>query len=159
MYKVTNTHVENFAQAYRYLGVPRWWFEQIGYWGQLGANAPSEKSPSPVRHYSFPTENSLEAYRAKYPRGYNASVPYYGMSLVVLECIINSSVLMLLMYVYIGSTLGASATEGDYFTGSSSVLPSVGTLLSVMLGMCVGSVVTAMYFQSQKRYAGYSPLQ
>ena len=65
------------------------------------------------------------------------------------------------LYFYhciVGSTLGASATEGEYLTGSSSVLPTVGTLATALVGMCLGSLVTVLYLHSNKRYVGYTPL-
>ena len=40
MYKVTNEHVENFARSFKYVGVPKWWYESTGYWGVPGTPAP-----------------------------------------------------------------------------------------------------------------------
>jgi hypothetical protein len=42
MYKVVNPNVENFARAFKYVGLPKWWYESSGYWGVPGTPAPGE---------------------------------------------------------------------------------------------------------------------
>ena len=40
MYKVVDTHTENFAKSFKYVGVPKWWYESTGFWGVPGTAAP-----------------------------------------------------------------------------------------------------------------------
>ena len=45
MYKIVDTNVDNFINAYSYLTVPRSWLELIGYWGQPGSPPPGQNLP------------------------------------------------------------------------------------------------------------------
>lgn len=78
MYKVVDTHAENFINAYTYLTVPRQWLELIGYWGQPGSPPPDADKPIGVRPINIPAEDSPEAYAKKYPEGmtFTYSWPY-----------------------------------------------------------------------------------
>jgi hypothetical protein len=42
MYKVVNPHAENFFNAVQYMTVPRWWLEQVGFWGAPGTPPPDK---------------------------------------------------------------------------------------------------------------------
>ena len=78
MYKIVDMHVDNFAQAYAYLTVPRSWMELVGYWGAPGTPAYGNDRPVPAHPVNVPSEDSLAAYQQKYPHGPNAtySWPY-----------------------------------------------------------------------------------
>lgn len=75
VYKVVDIHVENFNHAFQYLSVPRWWFEQIGYWGSPGTASPGQKEASPIYPLNVPSEDSPELYAQKYPNGYYQPYP------------------------------------------------------------------------------------
>lgn len=68
-------HEENFALSFRYLTVPRWWFEQIGYWGAPGTPPADDPVPRPIMPINVPTEDSRADYLSKYPRGLEAAYP------------------------------------------------------------------------------------
>ena len=40
IYKVVNPHAENFMNSVQYLTVPKWWLEQVGFWGAPGSPPP-----------------------------------------------------------------------------------------------------------------------
>lgn len=70
VYKVINPHAESFSKAFTYLNIPRWYLEQIGYWGPPGTKAPSAEKSSDIYPINVPSEDSLEIYQQKYPNGY-----------------------------------------------------------------------------------------
>ena len=75
VYKIVDIHVENFNRAFNYLTVPRWWFEQMGYWGAPGTPSPEQKEASPVYPLNVPSEDSKEIYDQKYPNGFYHPYP------------------------------------------------------------------------------------
>jgi hypothetical protein len=74
LYEVVDPHTENFIDSYAYLGAPRWWFEQIGFWGAPGTPPADEVSPVGMLPINVPGEVSPAAYKSKYPMGFSA--PY-----------------------------------------------------------------------------------
>ena len=74
MYQVTSIHYENFLFAARYLTVPRWWLEMIGFWGPPGTPCPGEASAVPIKPIGALTLPSKAEYDAVYPNG--AYQPY-----------------------------------------------------------------------------------
>jgi hypothetical protein len=76
MYEIVSPNVEDFNYAYAYLGAPRWWFEQIGFWGPPGTPPPDEEKPIPIKPMTIPTMSSPEAYKEAYPNGYDEPYPW-----------------------------------------------------------------------------------
>ena len=78
MYMMINPHAENFKQAVGYITYPRWWLEQIGFWGAPGQPPPDKTEPMPVHVLNIPTLESRSEYDARYPEGedINYKFPY-----------------------------------------------------------------------------------
>lgn len=130
MYRVDMPHEENFALSFRYLTVPRWWFEQIGFWGAPGTPPADDPKPRPIRPINIPSEESPAAYEDKYPRGMDNTVypsPYLEKS--------------------------AGSVSGTTYSVQGIAL-LVG--LSVAFGVAAG-VGGVMYFQKQSR-GSYLPI-
>eukprot|EP01041_Mallomonas_annulata_P009869 gene9869-20534_t len=84
MYKVTFPHTENFLTAARYMTVPKWWLEQIGYWGAPGT-PPAGELPIGIKPINIPGERSMDDYKKLYPNGigkpYASSIPGLTVSM------------------------------------------------------------------------------
>jgi len=81
MYKVTNIHVKDFPQAARYLTVPKWWLEMVGFWGPPGTATPGETGAT-VKPVNVRPQTSLEAYKQTQAAG--AGQPYHLTHMAVL---------------------------------------------------------------------------
>ena len=55
--------------------MPRWWFEQIGFWGAPGTPPPDDPHPRPILPINVPSEDTSEMYKKKYPMGLAAAYP------------------------------------------------------------------------------------
>jgi len=75
MYEISYPHVENFNMAFKYLTVPRWWFESIGFWGAPGTPPADDPVPRQIRPINIPSEDSQADYQAKYPSGLDFTYP------------------------------------------------------------------------------------
>ena len=69
VYKISNPHAENFNHAFTYLTIPRWYMEQVGFWGPPGTPPPDEKKSIDIYPINVPSEDSNAIYAAKYPSG------------------------------------------------------------------------------------------
>lgn len=134
MYRIVNPNIENFNRAYRYVGVQRNWFEQIGFWGYPGAAPPREQAPVPIKRFSFPSEPSLEAYARAYPHGYNASYPYHGPTEF--------------------STL---QSENEALAAQLSAA-KLSAFVAGVVGAVVGIVLAVLYFRQISKKNGYMPI-
>lgn len=72
MYMIVNEHAESFSLAFKYLTVPRSWFESVGFWGRPGT-PPPDSAPVPTKPINVPSLNSPEEYSTNYPLGFTAS--------------------------------------------------------------------------------------
>jgi hypothetical protein len=105
------------------LPTPRWWFEQIGFWGAPGTAPPDEESPIGILAINVPAESSPEAYREKYPEGFKA--PYTA-----------------------SSSSGGATTAGN--VGMSTL---VLTVVIFLLGICIGGGLTMLMVKNRGAYA------
>ena len=79
MYMMVNPHAENFKQAVGYITYPRWWLEQVGFWGAPGQPPADQAEPMPVHVMNVPTLASKAEYDAKYKatgEDFNYKFPY-----------------------------------------------------------------------------------
>lgn len=70
MYMIDYPNTSNFLDAYTYLSVPRWYYEQIGYWGAPNTPPPGEEHAQGIKPFNVPTEPTVDAYKEKYPDGF-----------------------------------------------------------------------------------------
>lgn len=105
------------------LSTPRWWFEQIGFWGAPGTAPADEESPIGILAINVPAESSPEAYREKYPEGFKA--PYTA-----------------------SSSSGGATTAGN--VGMSTL---VLTVVIFLLGICIGGGLTMLMVKNRGAYA------
>jgi hypothetical protein len=112
----------------------RWWFEQIGFWGEPGTAAPGENSPAPLRPYTFPSENSLAEYKLKYPRGFNTSFTHQNSAEYSILANQNDILYRRMNHAY------------------------AGLIISGLGGLFIGIVLTTMYHRHNQRKFGYMPL-
>lgn len=110
VYKIVDIHVENFNRAYEYLSVPRWWFEQIGFWGAPGTAAPGEKEATPIYPLNVPSEDSQKNYEQKYPKGYYQPYPERSSDKIGNGAKSGSNMLIVICSGTIGAFLGALIT-------------------------------------------------
>lgn len=102
---------------------PRWWFEQIGFWGAPGTAPADEAAPIGILAINVPAETSPEAYREKYPEGFKA--PYTATS-----------------------SSGGATTAGS--VGMSTL---VLTVVIFLLGICIGGGLTMLMVKNRGAYA------
>jgi hypothetical protein len=110
VYNIEDIHVENFNRAYEYLSVPRWWFEQIGFWGAPGTAAPGEKEATPIYPLNVPSEDSQKNYEQKYPKGYYQPYPERSSDKIGNGAKSGSNMLIVICSGTIGAFLGALIT-------------------------------------------------
>ena len=139
---MTSIHYENFIYASRYLTVPRWWLELIGYWGAPGTAAPGHTA-SPIKPINVRPQMTKEDYIASglyapYPPAGLQSVKPAEASPENLAGIRESvSVSKSALYDMTESMTSASVAWTQEFDVKS-------TLFSVMLGVAVGVLGTLM---------------
>ena len=123
VYKIVDIHVENFNHAFEYLTVPRWWFEQIGFWGPPGTPSPEDQEASPIYPLNVPSEDSQEIYAQKYPKGFYQ--PYQNrISQNIGEAAKSGSeMLIAICSVTVGAFLGALITYFIITTKQNQYLP------------------------------------
>ena len=123
VYKIVDIHVENFNRAFEYLTVPRWWFEQIGFWGPPGTPSPEDKEASPIYPLNVPSEDSQEIYAKKYPKGFYQ--PYQNrISQNIGEAAKSGNeMLIAICSVTVGAFLGAFITYLIITTKQNQYLP------------------------------------
>ena len=117
------------------LGVPRWWLEQIGYWGNLGAPPADKDVPVPIPRYNIPTLQSREAYEAAYPDGMEA--PYPSRVLPASDTTSAPSA---------SPNVVGSYNTSDVFVG----------FMCFLSGLGLGLVAATLYYRSQNQ--GYLPI-
>jgi hypothetical protein len=125
MYEIVNPNVESFNDAYAYLGAPRWWFEQIGFWGPPGTPPPDEEKPIPIKPMTIPTMSSPEAYKEAYPNGYDEPYPW-------------------------SPPLMKSAFGGGYLGNSASSEVYVSVIIAFFIGTTIGGSVMALCMKHAK---------
>jgi hypothetical protein len=140
MYQIKDFHAENYVTSANRISYPRWWMEQVGYWGSPGTPSLNRTSVPvyPINVYSLP---SPERFKEAYPDGYELPYP---------------SRLNPLNPEY---TAAGSAGAGGAGAGGSS---SSSSFLSSALLLCVGAGVgaAAMYLvQQQDRRRQYTVIQ
>jgi Peptidase family C69 len=131
---VRDPHTENFSDSYAYLGVPRWWFEQIGFWGPPGTPPPDEKEPIPILPINVPTLESPAAYKAAYPKGFYA--PYPSTTTQVTSAPADGS--------------GNGKKKGMTSAAKETYLSMI---IIFIMGVTIGGAVTALFVrQSRESY-------
>jgi hypothetical protein len=106
MYEVVDPHTENFIDAYAYLGAPRWWFEQIGFWGAPGTPPGDELAPIGIHAITVPAEATAAAYREKYPEGYESPYTWTTASGPKAASVASSSFSATLAVFLVGIAIG-----------------------------------------------------
>jgi hypothetical protein len=127
---VTNPHAENFLFAYTYTAVPRWWFEQIGYWGPPGTPPPDEEKPIPIKPINVPSLQSPAEYEAAYPRGFDQPYPW---------------------------TPPLVASSSPYSEKSTRNATMVSTAVTFIMGITIGGSVVALLMKHSQR--SYLPIK
>lgn len=157
MYKVTNPHAEDFARSFKYVGVPKWWFESIGYWGAPGVPATGADGvpdkPSTIRRYTFPTERTVEDYKTKYPTDFSNAYAFYGYNATF-------------------SFYGDNESPYDPLVAGANPLDSAwySSLMSTVIGVLIGIAMTLVYLRLVSgsrvaellpggKYTGYTALR
>lgn len=123
--KITNPHAPNFSDAITQLSVPRWWGEQIGFWGAPGSPPPGDEH-SPVRVLTVPSEESRGDYAMRYPEPQGVNLVYEWHSpqeFVALQ-----------------------AENAAYQRNIASL--SVWVVGAMFLGLAAGGAIAAVYYKS-----------
>jgi len=129
MYVVDMPHEENFALAFSYLTVPRWWFEQIGYWGAPGTPPKDDPVPRPIHPINVPSASQSD-YAEKYPKRMSYVYPS----------------------PFLQSAGGSNGGVGAAYLGPASV-----AALSLAVGAAIGAL-GMLWFQKNRGVSGGSYL-
>jgi hypothetical protein len=133
-YHIVNKHAEQFTRSMRYMGVPGWWLEQIGYWGALGQKTPGREVAQVVHPINIPSVNSQQSYDDQYPNGM-----LHVMNAVDVPGTPDSE-------------SSFTATPYQNTASATATSYSLGTLAGVFLGGgLAGALIVYMFLSSKKQ--------
>jgi hypothetical protein len=109
--------------------VPRWWFEQIGYWGAPGTPPKDDPVPRPIHPINVPSASQSD-YAEKYPKRMSYVYPS----------------------PFLQSAGGSNGGVGSAYLGPASV-----AALSLAVGAAIGAL-GMLWFQKNRGVSGGSYL-
>lgn len=136
IYQITDFHAENFAHSFKAVTYPRWWMEQVGYWGAPGTPSLNRTSV-PIYPINIYSEPSPEAYAKAYPEG--IEVPYPTKM----------------------NPLNPAYRKTEKSANSSEVVVGrsyLSDFLLLAVGAAIGATVSYLYVKNDKR-SGYTVIR
>jgi hypothetical protein len=115
IYQITDFHAENYHNANTHMIYPRWWMEQIGYWGAPGTPF-TNRTSVPIYPINVVGEVSMAVYQSVFPDGIGAPYPTKGNpndpmhSYWFGDVETQNSVLSHLLSMAVGGSIGVAVT-------------------------------------------------